>query len=55
MTLADVDYDTAAALLEQASDDVKVATAMAVRGIDAETARSLLARSQGQLREVLEP
>jgi len=55
MTLADVDYEEAARLLAEARDDVKVATTMAVRGVDAATARALLEDHAGLLRKVLEP
>lgn len=54
MSLADVDYDTAAQLLRGAEDDVKVATVMGVRGVEASAARELLDAHGGRLRKVLE-
>ncbi len=53
--LADVDEPAARSLLEDAGGSVKVAIAMHVRGVDAASARALLARSGGFLRHVIKP
>jgi N-acetylmuramic acid 6-phosphate etherase len=52
--LAQLDEESAAALLDQADGEVKTAIVMARRGVPADAARQVLAQAEGHLRRALE-